>query len=113
MKNSIWSTQKKSTENRSVWDSMNQKPQLRFSKPQQQVINPSASTFETQHVYKPIPIFTTILADHVEFNKYLKQVILEHRQNNPEDIKSNVKAWHSSWMTHEENPKFQPLVDRG
>jgi len=111
-----WSTQKKSTENRSIWDSMNQKPQLTFSKPQQQVVNPSASTsastFEIQHVYKPIPIFTTILADHVEFNKYLKQVILEHRQNNPEDIKSNVKAWHSSWLTHEENPKFQPLVDR-
>jgi uncharacterized protein (TIGR02466 family) len=39
-------------------------------------------------------------------------VILEHRQNNPETTKSNVKAWHSSWLTHKENPKFQPLVDR-
>ena len=71
-----------------------------------------ASEWETDHVYKALPIFTTILEDHVELNKYLKQVILEHRQKFPETTKSNVKAWHSSWMTHKENPKFQPLVDR-
>ena len=70
------------------------------------------STFEIQYVPKQMAVFTTILEDHVEFNKYLKQVILEHRQNNPETTKSNVKAWHSSWTTHQENPKFQPLVDR-
>ena len=70
------------------------------------------STFDIQHVPKQMAVFTTILDDHVEFNKYLKQVILEHRQKFPETTKSNVKAWHSSWVTHEENPKFQPLVDR-
>jgi len=70
------------------------------------------STFDIQHVPKPMAVFTTILDDHVEFNKYLKQVILEHRQKFPESTKSNVKAWHSSWQTHDENPKFQPLVDR-
>ena len=102
---SIWNTQKSSTESKSVWGSIRPEPQ-------QQQVPPNASTFETQHVYKAMPIFTTILADHVEMNKYLKQVILEHRQNNPETTKSNVKAWHSSWMTHQENPKFQPLVDR-
>jgi len=69
------------------------------------------NTLEILHVPKPLPIFTSILDDHVEFNKYLKEVILEHRQNNPESTKSNVKAWHSSWETHKENPKFQPLVD--
>ena len=102
---SIWNTQKSSTESKRVWGSIRPEPQ-------QQVVNPNASTFETQHVYKAIPVFSTILADHVEFNNYLKQVILEHRQNNPESTKSNVKAWHSSWQTHDENPKFQPLVDR-
>ncbi len=102
---SIWNTQKSSTEKKSVWGSIKQEPQ-------QQVVNPNASAFETHHVYKAMPVFSTILADHVEFNKYLKQVILEHRQNNPETTKSNVKAWHSSWVTHVENPKFQPLVDR-
>ena len=70
------------------------------------------STFDIQYVPKQMAVFTTILDDHVEFNKYLKQVILEHRQNNPETTKSNVKAWHSSWVTHTENPKFQPIVDR-
>ena len=68
--------------------------------------------FEIHHVPKQMGVFTTILEDHVEFNKYLKQVILEHRQEHPEDITSNVKAWHSSWVTHQENPKFQPLIDR-
>ena len=70
------------------------------------------STLELQYVPKQMAVFTTILDDHVELNKYLKQVILEHRQKHPEDIESNVKAWHSSWQTHDENPKFQPLSDR-
>ena len=70
------------------------------------------STLEIQYVPKQMAVFTTILDDHVKINKYLKQVILEHRKNNPETIKSNVKAWHSSWVTHQENPKFEPLIDR-
>ena len=70
------------------------------------------STLEIQYVPKQMAVFTTILDDHVEFNKYLKQVILDHRQKFPETTKSNVKAWHSSWTTHLENPKFQPLIDR-
>ncbi len=69
-----------------------------------------SSIFETQFVSKPIPVFSTIIEDHVELNRYLKEVILEHRQNNPESTNSNVKAWHSSWVTHQENPKFQPVA---
>ena len=69
------------------------------------------NTMEIQHVPKQMAVFSTILDGHVALNNYLKQVILEHRQNNPETTKSNVKAWHSSWQTHDENPKFQPLVD--
>ena len=70
-----------------------------------------ASIFETQFVSKPLPVFSTIFDEHVELNKYLKEVILEHRQNNPESTNSNVKAWHSSWVTHQENPKFQPIAE--
>ena len=70
-----------------------------------------SNKIDIQYVSKPTAVFTTILDNHVELNKYLKEVILEHRQNNPESIKSNVKAWHSSWVTHDENPKFQPLID--
>jgi len=105
---SIWNTQKStttSTENKSVWGSITQEPQ-------QQVNGPQQNMLETFHVSKPLPVFSTIFADHVEFNKYMKQVILEHRQKYPETTKSNVKAWHSSWQTHIENPKFQPLIDR-
>ena len=71
-----------------------------------------SSELKIQHVPKQMAVFTTILDDHVEMNKYLKQVILEHRQKFPETTKSNVKAWHSSWVTHQQNPKFQPIVDR-
>ena len=105
MENSIWNTNKKPTENTSVWSSMKSEP----VQPEQQT---GRNILQIDHVYKAIPIFTTILEDHVELNKYLKQVILEHRQNNPETTKSNVKAWHSSWLTHQENPKFQPLVNK-
>ena len=69
------------------------------------------NTINLQYVSKPLPVFTIILENKVEFNKYLKEVILEHRQKFPETTKSNVKAWHSSWVTHKENPKFQPLAD--
>ena len=89
----------------SVWDT-----QLNRSTDIQESVSVS-NKMETSHVYKAMPVFTSILADQVEFNKYLKQVILEHRQNNPESTESNVKAWHSSWQTHIENPKFQPLID--
>ena len=105
---SIWNTQKStttSTENKSVWGSIRQEPQ-------QQVNGPQQNRLETLHVSKPLPVFSTIFADHVEFNKYMKQVILEHRQKHPQTTVSNVKAWHSSWMTHKENPAFQPLIDR-
>ena len=71
-----------------------------------------ANVVEVHHVPKQLAVCTTILDNHVEFNKYLKQVILEHRQNNPETTKSNVKAWHSSWGTHVDNTKFQPVVDK-
>ena len=84
----IWNTQKpsiSSNEKRSIWGTQN------IQKPVREV-NSAQNTLETHHVSKPLPVFSTIFADHVEFNKYLKQVILEHRQKFPESTKSNVKA---------------------
>ena len=104
MENSIWGTQKKFTESKSVWGSIRPEPQ-------QQVVNPNTSTFDIQYVPKKMAVFTTILNNHVEFNKYLKEVILEHREKYPEDIQSNVKAWHSAWETHRINPKFISLCN--
>ena len=67
--------------------------------------------FQAGYVKTSIPIFHTIIPDYEEMNKYLKEVIIEHRQKFPEATKSNVKAWHSAWNTHEINPNFQPLID--
>jgi hypothetical protein len=64
------------------------------------------NTLNTQTVKKELPVFTTILDNYRELNTYLKQVILEHRQQHPETNESNVKAWHSSWMSHK---KIQSL----
>ena len=73
----------------------------------------NASRVDISYVNRPTPIFTTIFDDHVEFNKGLKNVILEHRERDPDTVmESNVKAWHSSWETHLENPEFEPLVER-
>ncbi len=107
MANSIWTTNKESTNTEEIltqWSS-------RGSSGDTDDNPPPTCLFETQYVSKPMPIFTSILSYRVEFNKYLKEVILEHRRNNPNSTDSNVKAWHSSWMTHQENPKFQPLCD--
>ena len=71
-----------------------------------------SSGIKVQHVNKPTPVFTSVLEDHVEMNKYLKQVILEHREKYPKSNTSNVKAWHSDWNTHEINPKFKPILHR-
>ena len=73
--------------------------------------------FHIQHVISPLPVFTTVLEDYETINKELKHLILEHRQNTDVDIggtgtnESNVKAWHSSWKTHKENPNFMPFVE--
>ena len=42
-----------------------------------------SSEIKLQYVNKPMPVFTSVLDDHVEMNKYLKQVILEHREKYP------------------------------
>ena len=69
------------------------------------------NTLNIETIKKELPVFTTILNNHEELNAYLMDVITEHRRLHPETNKSNVSAWHSSWKTHEENPKFQPIVD--
>ena len=58
-----------------------------------------------------LPIFSTILDNHIELNKYLKEIILEHRKKYPQSNTSNVHAWHSDWHTHILNPKFRPFCD--
>ena len=70
------------------------------------------SDFKLKEISVATPIFSTILDDHVELNKYLKETILEHREKYPQSNISNVKCWHSEWNTHEINPKFTGFSKR-
>ena len=58
-----------------------------------------------------LPIFSKILDNHVELNKYLKETILEHRKKHPKSNQSNVRAWHSDWNTHILNSKFKSFCN--
>jgi hypothetical protein len=69
------------------------------------------NTVEIKTIKKTLPIFTTILHNKDEMNAYLKEVIFEHRNNNPKSNESNVNAWHSNYGTHNDNPKFKPIID--
>ena len=70
------------------------------------------SDFNLYEIPVNLPVFSTILDDHLEFNKYLKETIIEHRKKHPRSNISNVKSWHSAWNTHEIDSKFKPLTDR-
>jgi len=70
------------------------------------------SDFKLKEIPVTTPIFSTILDDHVELNKYLKETILEHREKYPQSNRSNVKCWHSAWNTHEINPKFTGFANK-
>ena len=50
-----------------------------------------------------VPVYVKILNEYCED---LKKNIINHRKNFPVSNKSNVKAWHSSWATHEETTDF-------
>ena len=71
--------------------------------------HPEIKDVSLTHVDTPLPIFK--FTQDKEMNDYCKEIILEHREHNPQSTQSNVKAWHSSWKTHLENLKFQPIVD--
>lgn len=69
------------------------------------------NSIDVKTLKKELPVFTSILSNKDEINAYLKQVIFEHRNNNPKSNESNVKAWHSNYGTHNDNPKFKPFID--
>ena len=49
------------------------------------------SDFNIYEIPVNLPVFSTILDDHLEFNKYLKETIIEHRKKHPRSNISNVK----------------------
>tara|TARA_B100000131_G_C18033563_1_gene579453 strand:+ start:54 stop:602 length:549 start_codon:yes stop_codon:yes gene_type:complete len=70
------------------------------------------SDFNLHEFPVDLPIFSTILEDHVEFNKYLKEVIVEHRKKFPQSRTSTIKAWHTGFDTHILNSNFEPICER-
>ena len=58
------------------------------------------------------PVFTTFLNQSSEEIESIKERIIEFRKENPKSNKSNVKAWHSSYKTHEFTNRFDDINRR-
>jgi hypothetical protein len=72
----------------------------------------NTSKIEFKTVTKELPIFSTNISQHKEVLRLATEAIYELRQKNPKSIESNVVAnYVSSWMSHLESPKLQPLCD--
>ena len=61
-------------------------------------------------VDKKLSVFSTIVKDHQSLNQKLIEVIDEDQVKDPRRVKSNVKAWHTSWITHLKNPGYDDLI---
>lgn len=67
---------------------------------------------EFKKVVKELPVFSTNIGRHKQALALAAQAIFEEREKNPMRMESNVKAEYvSSWGSHLNNPKFQPLID--
>lgn len=70
------------------------------------------STIEVDKVNVSLPIFKMDISEHTEALNSAKEAIFEQYRANPTRMESNVKAWYvTGWMSHKENPKYQPLID--
>ena len=64
------------------------------------------------YVMGEYPVFTTFLNQSSEEIKSIKEKIIKHRSENPVSNKSNVKAWHSNYLTHEDTRCFDDVNRR-
>jgi hypothetical protein len=66
----------------------------------------------TSTIHKELPIFDTIIDNHDRINRYLSSLI-DDEQSNPEyaSHESNVKAWHTDYLLHLNNKKFEPIIN--
>lgn len=70
------------------------------------------STVEIETTTTSLPIFKMDISEHIEVLNLAKEAIFEQYKANPISMESNVKAWYvTGWMSHKENPKYQPLID--
>lgn len=67
---------------------------------------------ELKTISKELPIFTTNISNHPEVLKLAAEAIFDLKRKTPESIQSNVVAnYVSSWSSHLESPKLQPLCN--
>ena len=67
---------------------------------------------ESKTVSKELPIFSTNISNYPEVLRLAAEAIYELKQKSPDSIKSNVVAnYVSSWSSHLESPKLQPLCN--
>jgi hypothetical protein len=72
----------------------------------------STLKIEFKTVQKELPIFSTNISQHKDILRLAVEAIHELHQQNPKSIESNVVAnYVSSWTSHLESPKLQPLCD--
>lgn len=70
------------------------------------------SIVEIDKVNVSLPIFKMDISEHCDILNLAKEAIFEQLKANPTSMESNVKAWYvTHWMSHKENPKYQPLID--
>ena len=70
----------------------------------------TTSKIEFKTVSKELPIFSTNISNHPEVLRLAAEAIYELKQKSPQSIQSNVVAnYVSSWTSHLESPKLQPL----
>tara|TARA_B100000035_G_C20941136_1_gene527594 strand:+ start:450 stop:1013 length:564 start_codon:yes stop_codon:yes gene_type:complete len=55
---------------------------------------------DVYYIEEKYPVFTTFLNHSSEEIRNIKETIIEYRKENPKSNKSNVKAWHSHYKTH-------------
>jgi hypothetical protein len=67
---------------------------------------------EIYYVSGEYPVFTTFLNHSSEEIRSIKERIIEYRKENPKSNKSNVKAWHSNYKTHELTRCFDDINRR-
>jgi hypothetical protein len=72
----------------------------------------NVSKIEFKTVLKKLPIFSTNISNHPEVLRLAAEAIYDLKRKTPDSIKSNVVAnYVSSWSSHLETPKLQPLCN--
>ena len=68
--------------------------------------------FEIHYARRNYPVFTKFLNHSLEEIRNIKERIIQYRKENPVSNNSNVKAWHSHYLTHSRTNCFDDINRR-